>query len=142
MTDKNKGAISKHTITKEEISGGAFLENKVLNAAKATLDDSLDNLDTEVLARLQHARSEAVAAAAQGQRNKVNTPIWLIPAGGFAVIAVVIGLTLTMWYPQQTDKNLMVSLEDLPLLSSQEDLELYENLEFYQWLANEEADKS
>ena len=59
-----------------------------------------------------------------------------MPAGALAsVVATVLALALTVSEPEN---GLARQVEDLDLLSAGEELELYENLEFYQWLDERE----
>ncbi len=111
-------------------------EEQFLKAAKTTLDHRAQNVDEEVRRRLQQARRAAVQAA---QTQSTSRPGWLVPAGGFAVLVIAISVT---YYGLQTiqEPAPLASVEDVPILVAPEDLELYEELDFYQWLAEEHGD--
>jgi hypothetical protein len=114
-------------------------DEELLNAAKSTLDDKF-TLDDDVRRRLQQARCAAVRTAAEALDKPSKTaPGWLIPAGGIAALTLVIAVS---FYQIQTNQESspIASVEDMPLLTAPEDLELYEELDFYQWLAEEHGD--
>lgn len=116
----------------------SLTDEKLLTAAKATLDENAA-VDDEVRQRLQQARQAAVRVATEAlnQPSKSTPPRWLIPAGGLAAIGLVIGISI-LQIQSTRETSPMASIEDMPLLSAPEDLELYEELDFYQWLAEEE----
>ena len=68
----------------------------------------------------------------------------LAPFGGL-VTACVLLVLVTVYYPQQGDigapesPGIVSPIEDLDILSSNESLEFFENLEFYQWLEENES---
>jgi hypothetical protein len=65
----------------------------------------------------------------------------LVTAGSFALLVIVSGVVFYQYRlphelsPQEPSP--MASIEDMPLLTAPEELELYEELDFYQWLAEE-----
>ena len=71
--------------------------------------------------------------------NNFPFPSWLIPAStGTAFATIALCITLFWTQPQlkeNTQKNNFI--EDINLLSQNDDLELYQNLEFYLWLEDE-----
>jgi hypothetical protein len=115
-------------------------DEELINAAKSTLDGKALAVDDDVRGRLQHARRVAVRAAAEALEPPAKSaPGWLMPAGGIAALTLVI---VVSFYQLQTkqERTPMASIEDMPLLTAPEDLELYEELDFYQWLAEEHGD--
>ena len=108
------------------------------------LDQDVNGLDSATLSRLEQARRLALAAVAQPRRRwwrmtwVASRPArdWLVPAGAFAsVVATVVAVTLMVMEP---GNGLAREADDLELLTAGEELELYENLEFYQWLQDRE----
>ena len=108
------------------------------------LDEDVDSLDDATLSRLEQARRLALTAATQGRRpwwqvlGLASRPIgnWLAPAGALAsVVATAVALTLMVAEPGDGVSH---EVADLELLTAGEELELYENLEFYQWLPDSE----
>jgi len=128
----------KHNKPNEEAKEAAFN-----HAAQKTLDESLDQLDSSTQLRLQTIRREAIKQCEDKQDSgKTNHnrqwSSWVLPASGFASIALVMVLTIGLWQQTGTEQNILANLEDMSLLTASDDLELYEELEFYQWLAVEQ----
>ena len=113
----------------------------LIEAAKSTLDDKLGEMDDEVRQRLRQMRAAAVGeAAAHGEATpskSATLPVWLVPAGGLAVMALVISGIFYSVAPGH-DPSPVASIEDMPILTAPEELELYEELDFYQWLARDQ----
>lgn len=98
-------------------------------AAKRLLDQSVQELDRKTALALQRARVNAL------ELSSTRRP-WLQWVGGLA-LASMAALAVTMWLWQAngvTHSHLL--LEDLELMQSPENLELSEDLEFYDWLAD------
>jgi hypothetical protein len=96
------------------------------------LRDSEDELDELTRARLGAARRRALEAA--GTR-----PLWQRlgwSAGGFATAAVAV-LALVLWHGGETPAPDLFG-DDWELLA-EGDLQLIEELEFYDWLPEEET---
>ena len=119
---------------------------QLIERIRLRLDESVSELDAATLSRLEQARRHALSAGAQSQRQRWRTrgltgrPAgdWLVPAGALAsVVATVFALAVMVAEPEN---GLTRQVEDLDLLTAGEELELYENLEFYQWL--EERDQT
>lgn len=116
-------------------------EQLLLSAAKNTLEDSVNNIDQETLDRLAAMRLRAVqAAASQSKAGGWRAINWLVPAGGFITAAVLVA-SVMLWSAGSVNEPAPVAaIEDITILTDSEDLELYKDLEFYQWLAvNEQA---
>ncbi len=104
-------------------------ESAFLQHAKATLDRGDEELDPVVTTRLRQARRDAL-------RGRARRPAWVLPTGALAAAAsLVIGVGV--WLHQPAPRGAAPLLDDVELLSTSEDLEFYENLEFFYWLANE-----
>lgn len=99
----------------------------LLAASKALLDESARELDADIAARLRQARCRALEA-------KPRPFFWLLPAGGLAAACVAV-LAVALWVYQPSRPAPMQGVEDLEILSSSENLELFDDLEFYGWLA-------
>lgn len=129
-------------------------EDEFIEFSRQLLDDSLDNLDDSVLSRLRQSRQLAINAAMQSTKQSKQTepdsennflfPNWLVPASTGAAFATI-ALSVTLFWtqapfqqtPQQYQENSFI--EDINLLSQSEDLDLYQNLEFYLWLEDEKT---
>ena len=101
------------------------------------LDAEADRLDDGTRARLLQARLLAVAAA-ERRRGTVFDVIhawrWLTK-GGLAITAATVA-AIAVWLAQPHPSHLPKSADDVEIVAAQDQLELYEDLEFYRWLAN------
>lgn len=95
--------------------------------AKQTLDQSLDQVDARLAGRLQRARREALEIS-------MDRRPWRRWAG---VAVASIGLLTVVFFTNQRDMDNhgQPMLEDIELMTSPENVELSEDLEFYDWLA-------
>lgn len=101
-----------------------------LQRVKATLDTREAELDAHTLRDLRLARHKALATLQKPRR------IWQpVALAGLAAILVVVVVTLQR--PQMPAPGTGAAMENMALLSSGDDFDLYENLDFYQWLAQE-----
>ena len=99
-----------------------------VSAAKSVLDRSAQELDGETIARLHRTRRHALEARPQ------RAP-WVVWAGGLAAacVALVVG---ALWWAEPSQTVPVAGLEDIELITSADNLELYEDLDFYRWLAD------
>jgi len=106
-----------------------------LDRAKALLDDSADNLDAATLSRLNRARQAALATRRKGPSRWA----WSAALAGAAaaVFALAIGLHQRAGAPPGTPASLQAG--DIDVLTSDDDLDLAENLDFYAWLEKQPA---
>jgi hypothetical protein len=96
-------------------------------------------VDPATAGRLRAARREALQAARAPARHVTR---WLIPTGAFAAIALA---ALMVWQPlprtsaamqaHQTASATPQADNELPPDAEQDDPALYQNLDFYAWLA-------
>lgn len=117
-------------------------EPELLAVAKSTLDKAVDDMDEGILARLKAARRQAIHAEkpVNGFTKWFTPGHWMIPASGFAMTGLVAVLVTSLWSDKSSDDFLAgPALEDIQILSSTDDMELYEELEFYQWLLIEKS---
>lgn len=99
-------------------------EQQFVKHVRDRLDHSVDELDTVTLARLKAARLTAL-------ESRDRQPIWqnkLVLASAMSV-TLVAGIWLIQ-KPVTQD----LPMDDLQILTASEDMELYRDLEFYQWL--------
>jgi hypothetical protein len=104
-------------------------EQVFLRRARALLDASSESLDPATRARLRAGRAAALAP----QAGLPARWTWW-PAGGLALASVAI-LSWTLWLHPAVN-HLPAGLEQLELLTSADNLELYSDLDFYQWLGD------
>lgn len=113
-------------------------EQLLLSAAKQTLEDSVKNIDAETLERLSAIRLQTLAAASS---RKTRGTSWLMPAGGFVTAAALVAAVM-LWTaePVVQETTPVAVIEDLNILTDSEEIDFYQDLEFYQWLAvNEQS---
>jgi len=118
------------------------VEQRLQELTSQTLDYKLDQLDDDVLASLRAARRNAIQAsitrpvvAHAHSTHVINFPKWLSPvstATAFASVALVTASFI--FQPGANQIHQASPLDDLALLSSVEEIEFYENLDFYIWL--------
>lgn len=125
-------------------------DERLLAAARVALDDSVDSLEPELVMRLNQGREAALLqtrnSAAKNRPGAVATireflhnlldfrPLTL-PAGALAG-AGMLAIALTLVYRPGAERALDESDADVLLFASSDEIELYDNLEFYLWLAD------
>ncbi len=97
--------------------------------ARAALERAADDLDPVTTAQLVSARRRALASL-HPKRHWQPLTAWAMAAG----ILLAVGL---WWWHMPGNGNPDVSADDFEMLVSGEHLDLYENLDFYDWLGNE-----
>ena len=111
-------------------------DDKLARRARELFLASVAGLDAGTVARLRAARLKAVEAA---ETPRTAWQGWRVPAGAMALLAVAVvgsalwwnGLTGTAAAPEPftTAGN-----EDLPIVLTSDNLDMYADLDFYQWL--------
>lgn len=109
-----------------------------LKQTKQQLDESVNTLNADIKDKLFSARRKIIAEHHNSQlnSNKGNRLRGLIPLTTMAVTAsVILGIFIQSGIWQSNDIKFDVELE---LVSTLDNIELYNDLEFYQWLAENE----
>lgn len=106
-------------------------DDPLVNAIRRDLDRSCDALDGYTLSRLHRMRSNALAQP-QSRWKSLLLPFSGLVTACALVLVVSVSLQ-TGGLP--TENTGEAALEDIELLTSAESLDMYENYEFYQWLA-------
>jgi len=101
-------------------------ETRFLAAVKRELDRGAETLDPLTVARLRGARLRALDTRPRPRR-------WLI-TGGLATAALSAALVAVLVFAPTVAPPL-ADLEQFDLLSENDSLDLYGDLEFYRWLA-------
>lgn len=116
-------------------------DNTFEQRARSLYREASQRLDPATAGRLRAARRRALEVA---QAPRQHTHRWLIPAGAFAAIALA---ALMVWrpLPHQGGGPMHVTASsaaadtdldnELPPDAAQTDPDLYQNLDFYGWLA-------
>lgn len=113
-----------------------------LDKIRQDLDQSCDRLDGHTQSRLNSIRHAAVEHGLERQP-RWHSRVLLAPFGGL-VTACVLVVVVSLVYqqpgtPMPSIPDSRTAIEDLDILTSAESLEFIENLEFYQWLEENEA---
>lgn len=115
-------------------------ESGWLEQSKRLLDESAANLDAAALSRLNRARQ-----AALGQRRR-RVREWL-PVGAVAACTMLVALVVANDHrhahrgaPELPLVAQTESAGDVDLVSSDDSLEFYQDLEFYAWLEAQQQD--
>lgn len=106
-------------------------EKDFLEFARQRLNQGTDNLDPDTRQKLIAMRNRALNI----HESKRWFPEWA-PLPVMGLLTAILFIILVYAKPVTIPK-LDTGLEDLEILASVDQLELYENLEFYDWLANE-----
>lgn len=106
-------------------------EKDFLDFARQRLNQGTDNLDPDTRHKLITMRNRALNI----HENKNWFPQWA-PLPVMGLLTAILFIILVYAKPVTAPK-LETGLEDLEILASVDQLELYENFEFYDWLANE-----
>jgi hypothetical protein len=106
-------------------------EKEFLEFARQRLNQGTENLDPDTKHKLLAMRNRALDI----QENKNWFPQWA-PLPVMGLLTAILFIILVYAKPGSVPK-LDSGLEDLEILASVDQLELYEDLEFYDWLANE-----
>lgn len=101
---------------------------------KAQLDEDLDALDPAISQRLQRARKDALDTL-----KPARYPIWQ-PAVGFA-LAILLVMAVVIWPWRQPGSPSATALADFDLIAADDSLQLFEELDFYEWLAESEINE-
>jgi len=113
---------------------GERLDNeKIPERLVGELDAAAERLEPGLLARLAHARRQAVAVAEKRQLRFFIVPRW-VTAGGLATTAVLV-IASSIWFSGRQEKPAAMPGDDLEIVSTQDHLDMYEDLDFYLWLA-------
>jgi hypothetical protein len=102
---------------------------------RSLLDQKTEELDGHTLSRLRQARARALAAHAK-PAGRLQLPDWSV-AGGLATATIaVLAFSFLLETPREPGIP-QVPAGDLEILASGEELEFYDQLDFYRWLEEE-----
>lgn len=108
--------------------------DELLDRISSALDAAADDVDAATRTRLRAIRREALASADSPQK-----AAWWVPLGSLATVATLAVMTVTLLGTVPDENDFMPPLEDIALLSDKEELEFYEELDFYLWLDSEQV---
>ena len=102
-------------------------EDELTTNIRQALDESVDALDANTLSRIRQIRAQAIEKV---EARHVN---WFgIMTGALATACVMVFAVMILLQSPTTIQP--VQVDDLELISSSDNLELFEDLEFYEWL--------
>jgi ferric-dicitrate binding protein FerR (iron transport regulator) len=102
-------------------------EQAFLRRVQSALDEHEGQLDASTLRDLRLARHRALETLQKPRR------LWQ-PVGLAAMAAAVAVVVVALQFLQPKVPDTAPGMEDMALLSAGDEFDLYENLEFYQWL--------
>ncbi len=106
-------------------------ENDILKTTQQALNESIEHLDASTLSRLNQARQKALS---QGRNTLLNNIPW-IPASAVAALSVTVVVGLLFLSSPELSLN---NLDEAEFMASNEEIELIEDLEFVEWLIEQE----
>ena len=106
-------------------------EEKLVSHVREALDDSVNRIDAETSQRIIAARQQALAKA---PRKFAFPKLLTAAATAFSILLVVVIVNFQLNKPLETE-----GVEAMELIAAQDTFELYEELEFYTWLLEEDA---
>ncbi len=105
---------------------GRSVADKVTRA----LDEELEAMDAATLQRLNQAREAALRQLRRRSRLR-----WQVPVAALATVLLVVAVALNIHTGDELVQTVdLASAPPLELLTSGDDLELFEDLDFYLWL--------
>lgn len=115
-------------------------DKKLTDIAKTALDQKTEALSSDTQHRLRLAREQALKQAVKESWTHWLSWRWLSGVGAGVALASVIAFMIV---PNvQTTPNSLSPLDDLDLLTAEVDMDLVDDLEFYQWLDESLSDGS
>jgi hypothetical protein len=109
-------------------------EREVVEIVRGALDRSVTELDSGAVERLRRIRLAAIEEAAPGKGRWFAVHRWAT-AGGIAAFTVLV-VAVSLWVTVPRQKQLAGQVEDIEILTAKEHLDIYEDMEFYRWLAS------
>lgn len=110
-------------------------ESDFLNKAHVLFTESTAKVDAHILTRLRQARTQAVAAA------EARSPVWrarpwALPAGAAAIVCALVVAGIVWWNlgVQPSVPFAANNGEDMAIVLSNDNLDMYADMDFYQWL--------
>jgi len=112
-------------------------DDQFLQQVQRTLQQGAEQLDDQTRQRLQQVRRQALACAESDKARGFGA--WVADLGGFpgrrlAAAAMTLLLVVTMVWQFDRSRMSTPSSDEIMLLSMQDDLDMLEQLEFYEWL--------
>jgi type VI protein secretion system component VasF len=110
-------------------------EARFLEKARRTLLATEDRLDADTLSRLRDARVRAVEASGARARGFFRIPNWA-RAGAFATVVAAV-MVFMIWVDDPKQDLSVKSLDEFEMVLYADNMDIYEDMDFYEWLAGE-----
>jgi len=111
-------------------------ERHLLEKAKDLLSQAAENLDSQTKQRLERIRLNALSASERAHPGAFLSSRWVM--GGAVTAAAMAAVAIFFWLKASPGNFPGKHIEDFEMIASMEEIELYENLDFYRWLATKE----
>ncbi len=111
-------------------------KDALLKHSQQCLDDSVTGLDEDIKDKLFKARRHVLNQHYSQQEKKINRwwQHWLPVSSAAITVTLIIGISIQFGLWQS---NELVLHDDLELVTALDNIELYDDLDFYQWLAED-----
>ncbi len=113
-------------------------EKDFLGKVKDLLDEGFENLNSQTRQRLEQVRLRALSVVGE-KRSGFFTPLRWIMVGGFAT-ATMAAVAFFFWMHTSPGVLPVGHIDDFEIITSDEHVDFYQNLDFYRWLAAKEND--
>ncbi len=115
-------------------------DQRFLEEIKQELDSSCDRLDAQTLSRLTHIRHQALEGTLVKSKPAFYQGLFqqhpLLSGSAIAACALVVSIGFYFNTGAGSPADITLSeLEDIEILSANDSFELYDDIEFYQWLS-------
>lgn len=111
-------------------------KDEFLDKLTVMMDAASDEIDGATKTRLQAIRREALTVA-----EKPYQSAWWVPAGSLTAVATLAVVAISLWTISPNEGVFTPPLEDIALLSDGEELEFYQDMDFYLWLDSKQLIK-
>ncbi|MDX8395354.1 MAG: hypothetical protein R8K22_02960 [Mariprofundaceae bacterium] len=108
-------------------------DNKLFDQIRQQLDHDAEQIDAKTRFQLTQTRKQALQSQTPQQHIS-----WRIPG---VISAISVGFLVIVLWQQPSDDNTVPTWpnSDFELLATEEDIEFYEDLDFYDWLEKNNA---
>ncbi len=111
-------------------------EELFLEKVQDLLDHGTENLGSRTERRLEDIRGRALIDAGEKRSRFLHPRRWVL-AGSFAMVTLA-AAAFFFWPSPSAPLPPTGQIEDLEIITSQERIDFYQNLDFYRWLGSKE----
>jgi len=108
-------------------------DEKLVSQVRDALDDSVNRIDAETNQRIIAVRKQALASTKSSWLSKIFTPAKIIAASATA-LSIFVAVFLVNTQLEQTKE-----IDAIEIAGTKDAVELYEEIEFYTWLVEEDV---